>query len=320
MRVFVTGGSGYIGHAVVRALVRAGHEVAALHRGLDEARLEALPRPARWIKGDLVESAAWRGEAKAADAIVHAAMAGTPDRAAIDRAALDAILAAAREAKAPRTVVYTSGVWVLGQTGDRAADETASVDRPAELVAWRPAHEQLVLSEPAPVTGVVVRPGVVFGGGGTVGLMADFVKPILNAREDETPAVTFVGDGRNRWATVEVDDLADLYRRAVELAPSRLAGRAPGERVFHAVDGTQDRVREIAQAAILALGSEVTPGSWPLEQARRKLGAYADALALDQVVTSVRSEQVLGWRPRFRGFVRNAVEALDRPRQGLEGA
>src|SRR5581483_11043548 len=114
MKVFVTGGSGYIGHAIVRALVRAGHEVVALHHSRESAALEAEPKPRRWVQGDLAQPAGWLEHARAADALVHAGMDHGPTRAAIDRTALDALLEAAKGAKAPRTLIYTSGVWVLG--------------------------------------------------------------------------------------------------------------------------------------------------------------------------------------------------------------
>ena len=58
--------------------------------------------------------------------------------------AIDALLTAARASRGPTSVIYTSGVWVLG-SASAAVDETASTDRPAQAVAWRPAHERAVL-------------------------------------------------------------------------------------------------------------------------------------------------------------------------------
>src|SRR5207248_3051609 len=104
--------------------------------------------------------------------LIHLGFEAGADAARVDRTATDALLAAAREAKAPRTVVYTSGIWVLGATGARPADETTPVN-PAPLVAWRPAHERLVLDAlDARIVTAVVRPGIVFGGKG--GLLDGF--------------------------------------------------------------------------------------------------------------------------------------------------
>jgi hypothetical protein len=69
-----------------------------------------------------------------------------------------------------------------------------------------------------------------------------------------------------------------LYRCALEHA-------APGT-LIHATDGSAHRVREIAEAASLSAGAGGRTESWPLEEARKALGAYADALVLDQLVGS----------------------------------
>jgi nucleoside-diphosphate-sugar epimerase len=121
-----------------------------------------------------------------------------------------------------------------------------------------------------------------------------------------------VGDGRNRWATVHRDDVADLYLRLVEQAASgSLDQIQAGDRIFHATDGTSERVGDIASAASAAEGEAGQISLWPLEEARSALGKFADTLVLDQVVTSPRSESLLGWKPRYRGFVRNSVEAFN---------
>lgn len=76
------------------------------------------------------------------------------------------------------------------------------------------------------------------------------------------------------------------------------------------MDGTADRVEQIAAAASRAAGKEGKTRSWPLEEARKPMGPFAGALVLDQVVLATNSERVPGWRPRYRGFVRNAYEAF----------
>lgn len=295
MRVFLTGGTGYIGRSVARALVRAGHEVSGVARDPKKAQ-EREPR-VRWVAGSLQDVAKWSGEARTADATVHMAADYMADFPGLDKGATVALLAAASEAKAPRTVVYTSGVWLLGITGDRAKDEGSPLE-PAAAVVWRPGHEKLALAAGSPVTGVVVRPGMVYGG--SAGLYAPYFA-------DAGKGATYVGDGKNRWPGVHVDDLADLYLRVLELAPTKLAAMPAADRVFHATDGVQERVAEIARAAAKAAGGK-DPQSFPIDAARKAMGPFADALSQDQVVASTRSESVLGWRPRVRGFVRNAAE------------
>jgi uncharacterized protein YbjT (DUF2867 family) len=110
--------------------------------------------------------------------------------------------------------------------------------------------------------GAVIRPGMIWGAEGAY----LFEHPL------------HIGDGSNRWPLVHRDDVAELYRLVVE---SGTRG------VFHAV-------AEVLRAA------EVFPGKGvPLEEARQELGGFADALALDQDVTALRSV-ALGWRPTRR--------------------
>lgn len=283
MNVFITGATGYIGTALVRALLRAGHEATGLVRSRAKAKGTGLD--ARWVVGDMKAPETYAQAAARADAIVHLGMEYGPGAAEVDGAALAVLLGAKRG-----PLVYTSGVWVLGSTGDRAADETAPLN-PLPLVAWRPAHERRALDAGA----AVVRPGIVFGGRG--GLVASFFESA-----DRDGAATYVGDGQNRWTFVHVEDLADLYVRALELWPD-------GERLYHAVGGPAERIADVARAASAAAGHGGETRAWPLEEARKKLGAFADALAVDQVVTAPRTEKALGWRPRRRGFVRSAGEA-----------
>jgi len=139
---------------------------------------------------------------------------------------------------------------------------------PALLVAWRPAHEQRVLTEAG--HGIVIRPAVVYGQGG--GMIADMVK-----QAQATGTVRYVGTGEQHWTVIHVEDLADLYVLALETAP---AGS-----VFLAANDEAPTLREIAQAVSEAAGASGQTQPWPQEDARRALGPFADALALDQKVT-----------------------------------
>jgi nucleoside-diphosphate-sugar epimerase len=286
LNVFLTGATGYIGGAIADALLAGGHSVAGLARS-DQAVRTLSARGIAPLRGDLTSPASLGKAAAESDAVIHA---GTTNDGRIDREAIGAMLDALRA----KPMLYTSGIWVLGDTGGRIADETWPAN-PAVLVAWRPGAEQLVLAAARQGTRtVVIRPGIVYGRGG--GIAADFVK---SARE--TGAARYVGTGENHWPLVHVDDLADLYVRALE--------RASGGTLFHASDGSAYRVREIAEAASFGAGAGGRTESWPLEDARKTLGAYADALALDQLVSSDKARATLGWQPR-------AVSILEDLRHG----
>jgi uncharacterized protein YbjT (DUF2867 family) len=110
--------------------------------------------------------------------------------------------------------------------------------------------------------GAVIRPGMIWGAEGAF----LFEHPIV------------IGDGSNRWPLVHRDDVAELYRLVLEQ-------NARG--IFHAVT-------EVRRAADVFPGKNV-----PLDEARKELGGFADALALDQNVSAPRSF-ALGWQPARR--------------------
>lgn len=290
MQVFVTGATGYIGSAVVRALVTAEHEVTGLVRSRRRAsELEKLGGTP--IFGDLHELPSWQPAAEAADALVHLGFDYSTDSVATDLRVLKALVVAAHSG-GQRALIYTSGVLVLGNTGDTPADEDSSTDGAVPMVAWRPAHEQLALhASNSDVAAAVIRPGFVVGG--AKGLLAGYFESAVSEG-----AARFIGDGANRMSVVHVDDLAQLYRAVIER-------KARG--VFHGVDGSSVRIRDLAEAASRAARGG-TAVSVPVEKAREKMGPFADALCADQVVVTKRASEV-GWKPT-RPHVLEAIDAL----------
>jgi nucleoside-diphosphate-sugar epimerase len=300
MRIFLTGATGYLGAPVLDALVRAGHEVTALVRNSEKARRVAA-RGAHPVIGDLAEPESYRGSADGQDGYVHTAYDARSGRGpAIDRGVLETLIAAARrprtagaQSPAKRFVIYTSGVWVLGRSPEPAAEDAPI--NPVNHVSWRPDHEQLVLSANTDhLRSIVVRPGVVYGGGS--GIVADLFKSASNG------LVRVVGDGNNHWPLVYDRDLADLY--------ARLAGREDTAGIYHANDEGDERVNEIVNAIKPYLPVKPDVRHVPLEEARSKMGTYAEALALDQLVRSPRA-RALGWTPTLHSVAGNAARLLE---------
>jgi nucleoside-diphosphate-sugar epimerase len=282
MNIFLTGATGYIGSAVADALMQSGHSVTGLARS-DEAAARLHLKGITPHRGDLKSPESLTIAASELDGVIHT---GTTNAGDTDQAAIRAMLDALNGSGKP--FVYTSGIWVLGDTGDRIADEMAPLN-PAALVAWRPAVERMVLdSAPQGVRAIVIRPAVVYGQSG--GIPAELVE---SARENG--AARYVGSGENHWPVIDVDDLAELYVLAFE--------RAPAGAILHAVDSSTHRVKEIAEAASDGAGKRGRTESWPIEQARKILGAYGDALVLDQRVSNVKATTMLGWKPRARGII-----------------
>jgi nucleoside-diphosphate-sugar epimerase len=208
----------------------------------------------------------------------------------VDSAAVEAILAALEGTHKP--FIYTSGCWVLGNTGDTIADEESPTDPPA-IIAWRPALERRILAAAARgVRSVVIRPANVYGRGG--GLPAMFINL---ARK--TGTAPYIGTGENHCPMVQVDDLADAYARALAKAPAGSLLNAPGGPAF--------RSKEIAQAISQAAGLGGRTESWSLEAARQVLGPLADALALDLQFSGDKAKRVLGWTPRASSVIEDLV-------------
>ncbi|MFF8289523.1 NAD-dependent epimerase/dehydratase family protein [Streptomyces sp. NPDC016309] len=275
MKVLVLGATGYIGSAVVSRLTREGHDVVPLVK--DAAALEP-DMPVR--VGDLADPASLRAAVTDdLDAVVNLATP-TGDEA-VDTAALEALLAPLRGTG--RAFVYTSGVWVLGSTGDAPLTEDAETD-PIAIVGYRPRIEQRVLAAAGDdVRALVIRPGIVYGrDGGIPALMTGW------AREHGTGR--YVGPVATRWPMVHVDDLAELYVLALTKGQS-------GD-LLHGVAWESVPAAAIAAAADIAAGGAGRAESWPLAEATETLGApFAEALALDQVVSGRRAVEELGWRP-----------------------
>ena len=292
MKLFMTGGTGYIGRAVARKAIGLGHQVTALVRDdKSEAAGELIRVGARLHFGDLREPESFSAAAGAADGVVHAASTNDAFAGTADEAAAVAMLSQMNSGAA---FVYTSGTWVYGDTRGEAAAE-ASVLNPTPLVAWRPAVEQRVraLAARRSIAAVVLRPAMVHGyGGGIFGMLAGMAR--------QSGSVKLVGDLRGHWPAVHVDDLATAYLSAVERAASGDAG-VIGQ-IFNVVAEDGVAVAEMGEAIRRSIGADRVE-SWPLADARKSLGPFADALALDQAASGQLARRVLAWKPQGPGLI-----------------
>jgi nucleoside-diphosphate-sugar epimerase len=290
MKVFITGASGYIGSAVSAAFARGGHEV----RGLVRTPGKAASLSAREIEpviGSMDDPKSFAAAAATSSVLVHCAAEYSPRYMDLDRKTVASLIDSARASDLPRVFLYTSGVWIYGDTGDGRADESTAVNPPA-LVRSRGEHERMVLgASGGALRTIVVRPGCVYGGSGS--LTASWFESA-----HRTGAARIVGDGNQHWAMIHVEDLADLYVRAAE---SRLAGE-----VLNATDRSRFTVMECARAASRAAGSGGKIQTLTAAESAQAFGPMAECLAMNQHVDSSKAARLLGWHPRHAGFVDGA--------------
>jgi nucleoside-diphosphate-sugar epimerase len=277
VKVFLTGGSGYVGRNTITALVRSGHEVSALARS-DIGALVVSELGGRPVPGRLTDTGVLHESAAAADAVIHLGQQRGPDTARVDRDAADAL----QDGIGGRGVyVHTGGVWVYGDT-DGVVDESAP-QNPPWAVAWRGTNEQRVLSRAARGgRPVLVMPGLVYGHHDGL-IEQHFVAPSRS-----TGSVAMIGEGRNHWALVHVEDIADLYVLALD---------APAGSVYAGVSANVP-VIEVIGALTEAAGCPGEISSLSFPQAEGLMGPLAEAFALDQRLSADRARRELGWGPR----------------------
>jgi nucleoside-diphosphate-sugar epimerase len=114
--------------------------------------------------------------------------------------------------------------------------------------------------------------------------------------------VRVVGDGNNHWPLVYDRDLADLY--------ARLAASQDASGIYHANDEGDERVNDIVAAIRPYVAVKPDVRYVPIDEARSKMGPFAEAMALDLVVRSPRA-RALGWAPTLHSVAGNAARLLE---------
>lgn len=282
MKVFVTGGSGQTGPAIIRELVRNGHGVTGLARSDTSAMtLEGLG--AAVTRGSLDDLDVLAAAASAADGVVHMAYGGDyadPER--MIRREVDAVTAIGNALEgSDKPFIVTSGTLVLPHGALGTEDTVPDPDGPA---AARLAGEDACLTfAHRGVRAVVLRLAPTVHGPDDHG----FVPMLIGTARDKGTSA-YVGDGRNRWPAVHREDAATLYRLALESAP---AGS-----VLHAV---AENVPFVDIATTIGRGLGVPTASLSAEDARAHYVSPFMALlyAADAPASSESTRELLHWEP-----------------------
>jgi nucleoside-diphosphate-sugar epimerase len=284
MRVFVTGATGFIGSAVVRELINAGHQVVGLARS-DKAAAAMTAAGAEVHRGDLEDLDSLRAGASAADGVVYAAnkhiseTTDPADRAQVERSAVEAIGAALEGSDKP--FVFTSGT--LGLTPGRLSTEADTGDLQG-MGALRLLTELAVIAmgERGVRSSAVRLAPLVHGEGDLKGFI-----PTLIGIARAKGVSAYVGDGTNRWPAVHRLDAARLFRLALEAAPA-------GSRL-HATDEEGVQFRDIAEAIGRRL--KLPTVSIAPEDAGDHFAFLGRLVAIDNPASSALTRDRLGWRP-----------------------
>jgi len=276
MNVFLTGATGYIGSAVLPALISAGHSVTALVRSTEKATA-VRAAGAEAVVGDLQDLDLVRRLAGDVEAVIATASPGDATSNGVETAFAEAVLDSLRP---NATFLRTSGVWVHGSAPD-ITEETPR-DAPA-LVAWREELDARVLSAPG-IRSILIEPGLVYGHGAGIPTLV-----FAGERVGEPAALRLVGPGTQHWTSVHVEDLAELYVAALE-------GAASGS-VYLGVSGDNPTVRELGEAASHRLGLDGRVVAEDAAALVERLGGFGAALLLDQQATGDKARRELGWKP-----------------------
>jgi len=228
VRALLTGGTGFLGKSVARALAARGHALRLLARAASD--LSGLPAEAEIVRGDVTDGEGLRRAAAGCDAVVHMAALvkmWVPDRGrfeAVNVGGFRNALAAARAAGA--RLVYTSSFIAVGPAGPEPADESRvhAGDRFRNAYERTKARADAAAREAAALGAdiVILYPGVVYGPGDlTDGNLV--VKMVADHLRGRLPGI--VGPGDRLWSYAFVDDVAEGHGLALE------RGRK-GERYF----------------------------------------------------------------------------------------
>ncbi|OSD06535.1 NAD(P)-binding protein [Trametes coccinea BRFM310] len=283
MKVLILGATGFIGLPVAQAFVRAGHVVYGQTRSATKsmqlAAEEIIP-----VVADLNETAKYLSLVASVDAVIDAV--GGTNLSTFSKFLLDAIaeaIQAHRPPSAPKlTYIHTSGTWVHGENRSDVVGDTSPLGDTPALVAWRPAQEQRVITNPL-LNGIVIRPALLYGR--SASLMAPYFRKAYEGQ------VQWPGTPGGRLALIHCDDLAELYLLAAEKAA------IAGGKIFDVANDVTESTDAFLQRLV-----EVSGGTKPYVYTE-PANVFEATLNTTTIIRPYLGRALLGWRPRKAGLL-----------------
>jgi nucleoside-diphosphate-sugar epimerase len=279
MKVFVTGATGFVGSAVTKELLEAGHKVLGLARS-DESAKALLKVGAEVRRGSISDLESLKKAAAACDGVIHTAFnhdfSKFKENCETDRALIEAI--GMELAGSDRLFIMTSGTALLPSGRIATEKDQPASDSNVPRIASEEAARK-VAANGTRVANVRLPPSV--HGEGDHGFV-----PLLIGLAREKGLAAYIGDGQNRWSSVHRLDAGRLYRLIFEKG---LTGN------FHGVAEEGVPFRQIAEVIGRNLKLEVVSKS--KEDAATHFGWFAHFAGVDAYASSEQTRKMTGWAP-----------------------
>ncbi len=293
MRIFVTGASGFVGSAIVKELLQAGHQVLGLARS--DSSADALVKAGAEVhRGNIDDLDSLVAGAVQCDAVIHTAFNHDFSRfkqnCEDDRGVIRTLGGALAGTGKP--LVITSAIGVLRSTGLTTED---AAPLSAEVMPRAATEEAAQLAAQNGVKTYIVRLPPTTHGAGDHG----FVSMLAGIARDKGASV-YVDEGNNRWPAVHRLDAAVLYRLIVE--------QQPAQRVFHAVAEEGVPFRQIATA--IGRGMNLPVASKDKETAALHFGWFLHFASMDCPASSEQTRKTLGWQPTHATLLEDVVPGV----------
>lgn len=287
MRVFVTGASGFVGSAVTRQLVAAGHHVTGLARSDNSASI-VEKAGGTVLRGDLADPDGLAAAAKEADGVIHCAFihdfSNFGASVEADKHAIEAMGVALAGSDKPLIVTSGTAAIAPGRVATEEDDPDANIYEGTPRVS-----EQTALGfVDSGVRAQVMRLPPSVHGAGEHG----FIPMIIQTARDKGRSA-YIGDGSNVWPAVHREDAARAYVLALEKGDA-------GQR-HNAIGDEGIPFRRIAETIGRKLG--VPTVSVPANSAADHFGWMAAFARLDVPASADITRRRLGWQPTGPGLI-----------------